>query len=113
MAHEDAHIAADPNAGYERQDVNLPIVAAAAAFTILIVVISFFWLDALFVQTKEDLYRQQVLETPNDELVALRAAEHEKLTTFGIVDPEKQWYRMPIDRAMQRLAEQDANRRRQ
>lgn len=91
--------------GYERSDVNVPLLVVTAVACLSFVVISVLVLDGYFVN-----YREQLLRQANDyestQLNELRASEKEILTSYGIVDKDKGIYRIPIERAMSIVAEQ-------
>lgn len=91
--------------GYEWHDVNVPVVALAALVCLVTLVVSVIALDGYFVRFREQLLRE-ANDYDNPVLMELRAEEKGILTTYGVVDKEKGVYRVPIDQAMNIIAEE-------
>ncbi|MCC6962885.1 MAG: hypothetical protein IT585_06500 [candidate division Zixibacteria bacterium] len=94
------------HAGYEKRDVNIVWAGIVTAVIVMIIVLSVAFVDEIFVATKEAMVTQYQLAPENNQLRDLRAREAEVLTTYKLLDPQKQIYRIPIDRAMQVLADE-------
>ena len=107
---QSAATAASVEAGYEISDVNIPAIVIFAIFCLVTIVTSIFALDGYFVYYKEKLL-QEARQYPNTELIELRSNEIEKLTSYGVFDKGKGIYRIPVDRAMELLAEEAFNER--
>jgi len=94
------------NAGYEKKDVKaLTIIGAAVAIIVFLVVVIII-LNDYFVAAKEEMVYNVFLKPESSEIRDIRARETEILTTFKVLDAGKGIYRIPIDRAMQLIAEE-------
>jgi len=91
---------------YEKKDVNLnKIILTGVISVIAIVVILVFILDFFTAVTEEIVY-EQVLKPESDSLRVLRVRENEILNNYNCLDTARQVYRIPIDQAMQVLADE-------
>lgn len=106
MGHSSEARAQAGHAGYEKRDVNIVWAGIVTAAIVIVIVLSVAFVDEIFVATKEAMVTQYQLTPENHQLRDLRAREAEALTTYKLLDPQKQIYRIPIDRAMQVLAEE-------
>ena len=100
----EAHESHDGQAGYETRDVNLRKIATLAALMTLALILSVIFVWQYFVGERDAMYQDVVLSQPSAELRELRAREAEELDTYKLLDSAKGQYRIPIDRAMERLA---------
>ena len=93
-----------PEDGYEIKDVNpLKVFGYFAAGTIIIVVLLVFLID-FFTATREEMIYEAVLKPESVTLRELRAREEQELGSYGILDEEQRVYRIPINRAMEIMA---------
>lgn len=92
--------------GYETRDVNIKMVVGIGLIGILLLVIILFGLDRLFTLVTEQQIKESVLIPVSQELVALRATEDSILSSYGVVNPDKGIYRIPIDSAMVLMAKE-------
>ena len=94
------------NAGYEERDVNVRQVAMWGLIVIVALIVSVVFVWDYFVGTREEVVERVVLSPPSPELRELRAREEEELGNYKLLDSASGQYRIPIDRAMQLLAEE-------
>lgn len=94
MTHSSEH-----PSGYEKKDLNIKKVVRDATIVIISLIIMLVLLEEWFMKTKEDLYREMVLEPQNQELIQLRAREDSLLTSYGKADSAGA-FRIPIDSAI-------------
>ena len=105
-------------AGHEESDANALAVGKFAIALVLVIIASLFLLVGLFryFQTREGpvavtvdpakVFPQPQLEkTPAVDLQHIRAAEEQLLASYGWVDRQKGVVRIPIDRAIDLLAQ--------
>ncbi len=64
-------------------------------------------LRSVYYETLENTVYHKVLSRPSPQLLQLRMQEEEKLTTYGWVDKDKQVVRIPVERAMRLLTEEE------
>lgn len=100
MSHGSGH-----PSGYEKSDINVRMVIMWAAIVILFLVIALISVNDWFIKTKDDLYKEMVLEPQNQQLIDLRAHEDSVLTSYGMSDSLPGVYHIPIDSAMKQIAE--------
>ncbi len=92
--------------GYEKSDVSIKKVflwAGAIAVSIIVVVIL---LNSFFIAEMEKKVYESVLKPESVELRDLRAKEIETLTSYKVLDEVNGVVQIPIDRAMQLMAEE-------
>ena len=94
------------NSGYEHSDIGW--VTLLWIGTIIIVCVTFFviLLDSFFSIAKENEVYEAVLKPVPADVREMRAKEQEKLNSYGKVEGTNGVYHIPIDRAMQLLAEE-------
>lgn len=95
------------NSGYEKKDVNIPMIIGISVVSIVILVVMIVVLADIFKLHKESVVYDSVLSQESKELVELRSSQIETLNNYKIVDAEKGLYQIPIKRAMQLLAEEN------
>ena len=118
----------NPDVSHERSDVNIrAIVGFAVALLVAAIVIhvALYWLLEFYREeekpepvvtaprAEEQVPRPRLQISPRTDLAEMRAAEERELTTYGWVDKEKQTVRIPIDRAMELLAQRGLPARKQ
>ncbi len=91
---------------YEKRDANLKIISLVTIATAAFVIISVIVVDDIFVLTKEKIIYDTVLKPESISYRDLRAREDEVLNSYKVVDAAKGIYQIPIDRAMQLVADE-------
>ncbi len=91
--------------GYEKKDLNVRMVLLVAVIIIIVLVIFVTWIDSLYQITREETIQTNVLAPQSDTLLNLRAHEDEVLNNYKLLDPATGKYQIPVDRAMELLAE--------
>jgi len=94
--------------GYETSDVNVKTLVIVTLVSVVVIAVAVIWLWDFFVSTKEAVYFDQVLAPVSPELLELRAAEHEALTTYRLIDSATGVYGIPIDRAIDLIVQESA-----
>ena len=92
--------------GYEKQDVSVNKVVLWGVMSILIVVVVIIWGLDYFTAVKEEIVQTQVLSPQSVALRELRAREAEELGSYKRLDSAGGIYRVPIDRAMEIIADE-------
>jgi len=95
----------------EADRANVGVLTVLFAVTAIALAITSYLLWIYFQREAEAITYQQVLAPQNPELEQLRAEEEAWLTKWGVVDREKDRYRMPIAEGKVRFLEQAAARR--
>jgi hypothetical protein len=90
--------------GYEKRDVKVGAAFAVGGVVVLIIAIMVVTLNDVFVLDKEEMMYSASLAPESTALRELRDKETETLTTYKSLDPTKGFYRIPIARAMELLA---------
>ena len=92
--------------GYEKRDANLKWILIISLSGALFLILSIVLLDDIFVLTKEEIIFESVLRPESIPLRDLRAREDEVLHSYKKLDSAAGVYQIPIDRAMQVLADE-------
>ncbi|MFC1729468.1 hypothetical protein ACFL6I_03935 [candidate division KSB1 bacterium] len=92
--------------GYEKEDVDLKKILIVAGSVILILVVMLIGLYDYFLSTKEAMIYEYLLKPESAKLRDLRAREEEVLHSYKRLDPEGDLYQIPIERAMELIAEE-------
>lgn len=100
------HTATPPDAGYEKKDANARAIIIGLVVGVLIIVVALIGLDQLYVLTREEVVKENVLSQVDPRLRELHASETRILTSYGVIDKDKGIYRVPIDRAMELMVEE-------
>ena len=95
--------------GYEKKDVNVPLIIGISFVSIVILVAMVIALADFFKFQKESMVYDSVLSQESKDLVELRSIEYEALNNYKLLDAEKSVFQIPIKRAMQLLAEENSN----
>ena len=69
-------------------------------------IVSVIVVDDVFMLTKEEIIYETVLQPESVPLRDLRAHEDEVLHTYKVIDAAKGIYQIPIDRALQLMADE-------
>ena len=94
------------NSGYEKRDVKVISVIGYAIGIIAFLVVVILLLNDYFMASKEELVYNVYLKPESTEIRDIRALDIENLTTYKCLDEKNGVYRIPIERAMQLLAEE-------
>ena len=97
--------------GYEKHDINVPKVIGVSVFLIIILVAILIVLNDFFVSEKEKVVYETLLKPESNELLDLKAKELDVLNSYKTLDAERGIYQIPIERAMQLLAEEYSQQR--
>ena|ERR1043166_1390555 len=110
-------------AGYELSDLrakNIALFALILSVTIALVILVTYWLAQHFheaqvsgpaisyPQGREPVPRPRFWVTPTEQLKAMRTEEDKILQSYGWTDKQKGIARIPIEQAMELLAEKDS-----
>jgi len=101
----------DIDAGYERKDINIKKILTVVVVIAFLLVVSVVWLNNFFVHSKEQMYYEEVLKPPSKKLEQLHEREQKELHTYAVLDSSKGIYRIPINRAMKLVAEEEFQHR--
>ena len=93
-------------AGYEKSDVNVVKVIIYGIFGIIILVAVLIFTWDYFTSVKESLVEETVLKPRSAAIRELRARETEELSGYKLLDETKGVYRIPIERAMELMADE-------
>jgi hypothetical protein len=102
--HDEERREIDAAAGYEKRDIHLSGVIYTVIVILVSVTVSIFILDGYFSQVTEEL--RSGYDAPKSQLTELRAETSEQLGNYG-VDATTGVQRIPIDRAMELLVEEN------
>lgn len=91
---------------YEKSDVNPRNLFIASAIVILVIVVSIIVINEIFLTAKEQMVYDKVLSKESAELRDMRAKEAEILNNYKILSSKLGTYQVPIERAMDLLAEE-------
>jgi hypothetical protein len=97
----------EKHTGYEVRDISWITLLWIGAVIIIGLMVFVVVLDSYFTVAKEQQIYEYVLKPQSKELRELKSREQEILNAYGQLDAQKGIYRIPIDRAMQLLAEED------
>jgi hypothetical protein len=119
----------NPDVAHEQSDVNIRGIVVFAVGLVVVAIVIHIGLYRLLEFYREDAPRETPVAVaprpeeqvaaprlriaPRADLAEMRAAEERQLTTYGWLDKEKRSVRIPIDRAMELLAERGLPARKQ
>lgn len=98
---KDAH---NEHSGYERRDVNMKLILLISLTGVLFVVISVIVIDSVFISAKEEIIHETVLSPESSALRELRVREDEVLNSYKLLDSARGIYQIPVERAMDLVA---------
>ena len=98
-----------PDSGYEKRDVNLAKVVGYGVVSIIIIVALLVSAVDYFSASREELVQEVVLKPQSVTLQELRTREDEELNSYMLLDSAKLVYGIPINRAIELIAD-EANR---
>ena len=88
------------NAGYEKKDASGKSIIIYGVLGILLITFFSVLLVEYFSMEKEKVFDEMVLQPKSEAILKLRAREAEELSTYQLIDAEKEIYRIPIDSAI-------------
>ena len=91
--------------GYEKKDVKVSKIIAYTVVLVILFVTILIFLNEYFLYSSEEVYYENVLAPQSAQLQEVRAREHELLTQYKVIDAQKGIYQIPIERAMQLIAD--------
>jgi hypothetical protein len=119
----------NPDVSHEQSDVNIRTILSFGIGLVIVIVVAqigLYWLLAQYEErsarsgrvvsapdAEEQMPPPRLQISPRNDLAEMRAAEDRELTTYGWVDKEKQTVRIPIDRAMELVAQRGLPARKQ
>jgi hypothetical protein len=92
--------------GYEKRDLNARLIVIVALIALILLAASVYVVDEFFQISKEEQIEKVVLQPVSAQLRELRSHEDEVLSTYQVIDATNGIYQIPIDRAMEILANQ-------
>jgi hypothetical protein len=94
--------------GFDRSEPNVRFIAIFGAGTLVLLVVAVLALQFYYDRVLEEQVFVKVQEPVAQTLVDLRAREDEELHSYRYLDREKGTVRLPIERAMELLANEAA-----
>lgn len=94
------------DSGYEKKDVNLNKLFVSAVIAIVGTIIVVVFILDYYTALKEEIVYEQELHPESKALRELQVRENEELNGYILLDQEKERYRIPIERAMQLMADE-------
>jgi hypothetical protein len=91
--------------GYDKDRVSVAWITTIALLTIAVITTFAIVINEMFLVSKERLYEEQVLSKESTALRDLRAREQEELGSYKLLDAETGRYQIPVERAMQLMAD--------
>jgi len=92
--------------GYEKRDVNPAWIITITLIAIGLLTVIGVALNEFFLISKEDQVYEATLKPGSAALRELHAHEEEVLNSYKVIDPAKDQYQIPIDRAMELMADE-------
>jgi hypothetical protein len=93
--------------GYEKLDINVSFIIGIALVTIVILIVILVILNDYFIAEKEQMVYDFHLKPESTELRVIKALETEMLNEYKILDAKNGVYRIPIERAMKLIVEEN------
>jgi len=98
--------------GYETSDISTRNLYISGGVLIVLLIVIIVGLNELFLANREQEVSEKVLQADSSELRELEAREAEALHSYEMLDRENDVVQIPIDLAMQLVAEEDFQKRR-
>lgn len=102
---EDEELAEAVEFGAHHDELNYKSLIGWSTFGTVLVIVIVVWLIQFSQDAYFDAQEQASFNSEDVDLQQLRAKDAETLSTFGVVDLEEGVYRIPIDKAIERIAE--------
>jgi hypothetical protein len=94
------------SSGYETRDVNVTKIALYSLLTIVFLVVIVVFVVDYFNVVTEEVTEEVVLSPQSVELRELHTREAEELGSYKLLDADSGRYRIPIEHALQLVAEE-------
>ena len=94
------------NPGYEKSDVSVNKIVLWGVIGVTLLIVFVVFIMDFFVATREQLIYERQLRPESVALRELNARETETLSTYKMIDSTRGIYRIPIERAMQLMADE-------
>jgi hypothetical protein len=91
--------------GYEKRDANVRVFAGVGIASILLFIFTLIVLDQIFSVSREKMIEDVVLSPVSAPLQKFRSQEDEALNSYKVIDAEEDRYQIPINLAMEILAD--------
>ncbi len=95
-----------PEVDYDRHEPRSGLIAIISGITIVVLVGMILGIYWLYVVTYERIDAEQYSGAPSKELEAIHAREADQLYKYAYIDKEKGVIRIPVDRAMELIADE-------
>ena len=92
--------------GYDKSEINVKKLLLWSVVSVIFVVASIVFVVQYFSIVREDIVYTKVLKPESISLRDLRAREDEVLNSYKVLDPAKGIYQVPIERAMELVADE-------
>ena len=106
MTEQNRHHQGAGGDGYEKKDASVAWIATIALLIVAVIAAFAIGLNEYFLISKESLIYEQQLSTRNKVLRDLRASEEEALNSYKVLSADSGRYQIPIDRAMNLMADE-------
>lgn len=90
---------------YERRDVDAMAILVSTIIGVVIIVVTLIGVAEYFLSEREKVYAESVLKPEPTSLREQRARDTETLNSYKVLDAKKGVYQIPIDVAMQKMAD--------
>lgn len=112
--HDLQHTPGQPDeSGYEKRDVSVAKTLVVGLFVIVLIIGFFIVLNEYFISVSEEITHQQVLAPESKTLREQRARDAELLHSYEVIDSTAGVYRIPIERAMELMANEAFQQKKQ
>jgi|SRR5579883_1707377 len=108
VALDNPELGVQESTGYNPEEPKTVMIAVFAVLSIIALIGSVLFLQYYVDSTKEAQTYQKVLAPESTDIKTLRDKENAQLGSYGYVDQAKGITRLPIDRAMQLIADEAA-----
>ena len=98
--------------GYETSDISTRNLYISGGVLVVLLIVIIVGLNELFLANREQEVTDKVRQVQSSELRELQAREAEALHSYKMLDQQNGVVQIPIDRAMQIIAEEDFEQRR-
>ncbi len=106
MSDVDTQHNAGHDEGYEKTDISVPKTVVVALFVIILIIGFVVVLNEYFIAVREDIVYEQQLSTVSQDLREARTHEAEMLHSYEVLNADSGTYRIPIERAMELMADE-------
>ncbi len=94
------------NSGYEHKDVSVKSTVLIGVAIVVVMAISIVFLNEYYISVDESRVSDVISKPQSTTLKELRAEEDETLSSYKLLDSATATYQIPIDRAMELVAEE-------